>query len=545
MPSSPTPASPSPSPSPRPLWGNEEFTALVERLQHKGGAALGPLSPGDHPLYGHTLFIASCDLDTRYGPFRAHVFQDLIDRHYVLALAHGDIASARTLYTRLHSSCVSSETLRGCDCDCVEQLDGAFRVIAEKGHGIIFYLMQEGRGVGYVGKARDRMLVQASLDQISTFAAYAALGLRKDHRNYDNIAQICHLLGIRASWIVLTNNPDKVEALREQGLTVAGTEPLECEPSPYNLAYLTSKAAGGHRLRRPAATQVRRASPPEPVTPFKPHALPDARRFIATASYFLPVRPVDHEVVVGTADLEAWRREGSLERAMVGPRPLVLGHRTIRGDRHLVRVDPDALARRPRGVASEALLASLTTPYWFRVHVYYDIVSSQEIVVLTYGQTDAGDHPLVHLHSETLFERFPLRTEARRDPFGAAVKEIVAHGSGAIHLVHHNGSGGGFGSHASVTMRLQSEPAASAAAARESLGVGRGPEEAATALRLLRHHIPSGRVQMLIPAGENPERRRALEEALGSQGFAVHAWVQFGEPTDHARAAQRAAQAAS
>jgi 3,4-dihydroxy 2-butanone 4-phosphate synthase/GTP cyclohydrolase II len=208
-------------------------------------------------------------------------------------------------------------------------------------------------------------------------------------------------------------------------------------------------------------------------------------------------------------------------------------------------VDPDALARRPRGVASEALLASLTTPYWFRVHVYYDIVSSQEIVVLTYGQTDAGDHPLVHLHSETLFERFPLRTEARRDPFGAAVKEIVAHGSGAIHLVHHNGSGGGFGSHASVTMRLQSEPAASAAAARESLGVGRGPEEAATALRLLRHHIPSGRVQMLIPAGENPERRRALEEALGSQGFAVHAWVQFGEPTDHARAAQRAAQAAS
>jgi 3,4-dihydroxy 2-butanone 4-phosphate synthase/GTP cyclohydrolase II len=45
------------------------------------------------------------------------------------------------------------------------------------------------------------------------------------------------------------------------------------------------------------------------VTPFKPHALPDARRFIATASYFLPVRPVDHEVVVGTADLEAWPRD--------------------------------------------------------------------------------------------------------------------------------------------------------------------------------------------------------------------------------------------
>jgi hypothetical protein len=51
------------------------------------------------------------------------------------------------------------------------------------------------------------MLVQASLDQLSTFAAYHAMGLEKDHRNYDNISQICYLLGITASWIVLTNNP--------------------------------------------------------------------------------------------------------------------------------------------------------------------------------------------------------------------------------------------------------------------------------------------------------------------------------------------------
>lgn len=508
---------------------------MVEQLQHKGGAALGPVSPGDHPLYGHTLFIASCDLDTRYGPFRAHVFQDLIDRHYVLALAHGDIASARTLYTRLHSSCVSSETLRGCDCDCVEQLDGAFRVIAEKGHGIIFYLMQEGRGVGYVGKARDRMLVQASLDQISTFAAYAALGLRKDHRNYDNIAQICHLLGIQASWIVLTNNPDKVEALREQGLTVAGTEPLEFEPSPYNLAYLTSKAAGGHRLRRPAATLVRRASPPEPVAPFKPHALPDAQRFVATASYFLPVRPVDHEVIVPAGDLETWQRDGSLDRAMSGPRPLVLGHRGIRGGRCLVRVDPEALARRPRGVANEALLASLSTPYWFRVHVYYDVVSSQEFVVLTYGQPDASDHPLIYLHSETLFARFPLRTGGQRDTFSAAVKDIVAYGAGAIHLVHNTGSSGGFGTHASVTMLVQSGQAASETAARSALGVGQASGEESAALRLLRHHVPGGRVQMLFPAGETSERRQGLEEALRSHGFAVQSWIALDESPEGGR----------
>ncbi|HRE83365.1 MAG TPA: GTP cyclohydrolase, partial [Opitutaceae bacterium] len=70
------------------------------------------------PLYGRTLFIATCALDTRYGPFRAYIFQDIIDKHYIVALAYGDIVGAKTLYTRLHSSCVTSETLRGCDCDC-------------------------------------------------------------------------------------------------------------------------------------------------------------------------------------------------------------------------------------------------------------------------------------------------------------------------------------------------------------------------------------------------------------------------------------------
>lgn len=507
---------------------------MVERLQHPGGAAQGPPVPGDHPLYGHTLFIASCDLETRYGVFRAHVFQDLIDRHYVIALAHGDITSAPTLYTRLHSSCVSSETLRGCDCDCVEQLEGAFRRIAGKGHGIIFYLMQEGRGVGYVGKARDRMLVQASLDQISTFAAYAALGLRKDHRNYDNIAQICHLLGIRASWIVLTNNPEKVEALRQQGLTVEGTEPLEFEPSPYNLAYLSSKAEGGHRLRRPGATAIRRASPPEPVVPFRPRALPDAQRFIAAASYFLPIRPVDHEVVVAEGELDAWQRDGALERTMTGPRPLVLGYRRIQGARYFVRIDPDVLSRRPRGLAPESMLAALTTPYWFRVHVFYDLVSSEERVVLTYGPTGTDQPVLVRLHPETLFGRFPLRAGEGGDTYAAAVKEIVAHGAGAIHLLHDDGRGGGFGTQASVAMRVQSGWDPSPAAAAAALGAEPGPRDLDGALRLLRHHVPAGRVWVLLTAAEAPWRDGVLGSGLRAHGFAVAGWKTLGIPGEYA-----------
>ena len=141
-----------------------DFERLIAALQHPVGSVVKH-TIDDRPLYGTTLYIATCSLDTRFGVFRTHIFQDIIDKHYIIALAFGDLTNADVLYTRLHSSCVTSETLRGCDCDCVQQLEGAFKVISEKGKGILFYLMQEGRGVGYVGKSRDRMLVQASLDQ--------------------------------------------------------------------------------------------------------------------------------------------------------------------------------------------------------------------------------------------------------------------------------------------------------------------------------------------------------------------------------------------
>ena len=190
-----------------------DIDALVRQLQYGAGAVTRLARIDERPLYGTTLYLAACDLETRFGAFRAYVFQDIINKSYIIALAYGDITSGATLYTRVHSSCVTSETLRGCDCDCVQQLEGAFKVIAEKGNGVIFYLMQEGRGVGYVAKARDRMLVQASLDRISTFQAYRIMGLKKDHRQYENLSDICHLLGIRASFIVLTNNPDKVGLL--------------------------------------------------------------------------------------------------------------------------------------------------------------------------------------------------------------------------------------------------------------------------------------------------------------------------------------------
>ena len=160
-------------------------------------------------IYGTTLFIGQFPVETIFGKFTSYTFQSTISaKLYIIALVYGDLKS-KQLYTRIHSSCVTSETIQGMDCDCVEQLNGALEKIAQSGNGILFYLIQEGRGAGYVAKARDRMLVQHSNDTITTFEAYQHLGLDNDHRCYRNIKDICYLLDINAEFILLTNNPTK------------------------------------------------------------------------------------------------------------------------------------------------------------------------------------------------------------------------------------------------------------------------------------------------------------------------------------------------
>lgn len=502
-----------------------DFEALVRELQHATGSVLAPKSVDERPLYGQTLYIANCSLDTRFGPFHAYIFQDIVDKHYIIALAYGDIVNSKTLYTRLHSSCVTSETLRGCDCDCVQQLEGAFKVISEKGNGILFYLMQEGRGVGYVGKARDRMLVQASLDQVSTFQAYAAMGLKKDHRNYDNISQICYLLGIKASFVVLTNNPDKVDALRAQGISIAGTEALEFEPSPFNLAYLTSKAAGGHILKRPAETTVKRALPPEPVVPFKPHAVPNARRFIYSASYFLPMKPVDNDILLTEEQFKELFKKKSIDRYMAGPKPLVLGYQLIRENRFFVKIDADNLTAFKRDNANDPIVDLLTTPYWFRVHVYYDIVTSQEFVVLTHGKPRIYDIPVVRLHSESLFNRFPLRSVDNRDKFKKSVKHIVTYGVGAVILLYYDGRGAGFGAYATDRMMTEGGQALSSDEAYRKLGVGYDSRDYDASMLLLKHHVPNEKIQMVMNSPASLVKKKEYASALNDHKIDVERWI--------------------
>jgi 3,4-dihydroxy 2-butanone 4-phosphate synthase / GTP cyclohydrolase II len=360
---------------------------------------------------------------------------------------------------------------------------------------------------------------------VSTFQAYAAMGLKKDHRNYDNISHICHLLGIRAPFVVLTNNPDKVEALKQQGLAVARTETLEFEPSPFNLAYLTSKAASGHILKRPAETLIRRALPPEPVVPFKPHALAHAKRFIYSASYFLPMKPVDNDVLLSEEQFKALFSKKSIDRYMGGPHPLVLGYQLIRENRFFVRIAPDHLNAYNRDNPNDPIVDLLTTPYWFRVHVYYDLVTSQEFVMLTHGKPRIYDLPVVRLHSESLFNRFPLRTVENRDKFKQSVKHIVTYGVGAIQLIYNDGRGAGFGAHATDLMMTETGVALSSDEAYRRLGVGYDSRDYDASITLLRHHIPNEKIQMVMNSPSSLVKKPEYAMALKDHRLDVEKWI--------------------
>jgi 3,4-dihydroxy 2-butanone 4-phosphate synthase/GTP cyclohydrolase II len=502
-----------------------DFAALKEMMQHAPGSVSGLTPVSERPLYGITLYIANCTVDTVFGKFKAFIFQDMIHKGYLIALTFGDIVSAVELPMRIHSSCVTSETLRGCDCDCVQQLEGALDVIAKKGRGILIYLMQEGRGVGFVAKARDRMLVQASLDHISTFQAYRCMGLKKDHRSYENVSHICYLLGIKAGFTLLTNNPDKVSAIEGQGLKVLGTETLEFEPSPFNLTYLTSKAAAGHILNHPQNSLVRSARPPESVIPFKPHVLSNSQRFIYSASYFLPMRPVDDEVILARDQFDGLCKTCSIQQYMDGTDPLILNVEPLRDERYAVRINSRNLSTFRCKHPDDSVGDLLTTPYWFRVHVYYDIVNSQESVALTYGTPKIDDIPVVRLQSESLFNRFPLLVADNREKFKLSVRNIVRYGTGVIILLYYDGRGAGFGAYAADQMMTEIGMSHSSDESYQKLGVGYDSRDYEASILLLKHHVTNEKIQMVMNSPSSLVRKTEYASALNDHRIDVENWI--------------------
>ena len=162
-----------------------------------------------------------------------------------LAIVIGRPETADAPLVRIHSECFTGDLLGSMRCDCGEQLRGAIRRMAEDGSGVLLYLAQEGRGIGLVNKLRAYGLQDRGLD---TMDANRALGWGSDERNFLIGATILRIMGINRVRL-LTNNPDKLDAMIACGIEVTGREPHLFAPNGVNDEYLATKAARfGHML---------------------------------------------------------------------------------------------------------------------------------------------------------------------------------------------------------------------------------------------------------------------------------------------------------
>lgn len=146
---------------------------------------------------------------------------------------------------RLHSACLTGDLFGSLRCDCGEQLHTSLRSMAEGGGGVLLYLEQEGRGIGLGNKLRAYSLQEEGLDTVD---ADGSLGFGADERRYDSAVEILHRLGVRRVRL-LTNNPDKVRAVREGGIEVVERQPLHGTLTRHNLPYVRAKIRrSGHWL---------------------------------------------------------------------------------------------------------------------------------------------------------------------------------------------------------------------------------------------------------------------------------------------------------
>ena len=154
----------------------------------------------------------------------------------------GEVRTAPPL-VRVHSQCLTGDVFHSLRCDCRQQLELALSMIAEEGTGILIYEQQEGRGIGLMAKLQAYELQDSGLD---TVEANERLGFKADERDFALPAEILKALGV-TSVRLLSNNPDKVDALQRAGVKVVERIPCEVIPSPHAEEYLkTKKEKLGH-----------------------------------------------------------------------------------------------------------------------------------------------------------------------------------------------------------------------------------------------------------------------------------------------------------
>lgn len=190
--------------------------------------------------------VAEARLPTEFGDFRIAGYRSMTSDEEFVCVYRGEFQQDVPALVRIHSQCLTGDVFHSTKCDCGPQLQRAMELIGREGRGAIVYQHQEGRGIGIINKIRAYALQDEGAD---TIEANERLGLGVDLRVYDQCVEILRELGM-GKVRVMSNNPEKLKAMRDGGLTVVERVPLEFRPSKNTIKYLTTKKFQmGHLLQ--------------------------------------------------------------------------------------------------------------------------------------------------------------------------------------------------------------------------------------------------------------------------------------------------------
>ncbi|HTW91384.1 MAG TPA: GTP cyclohydrolase II [bacterium] len=188
---------------------------------------------------------AVADLPSRYGRFQVIAFVDSHGESAHAAFVHGEVSGSEDVLVRLHSECLTGDVAGSLRCDCRDQLESSLKQVGQSERGVVLYLRQEGRGIGFANKIRAYALQDKGMD---TVLANEALGFRDDEREYETASLMLNVLGVR-SIRLLTNNPRKMEGLAKYGVKIAERVPLIVRRTEHSEFYLDTKGRkSGHIL---------------------------------------------------------------------------------------------------------------------------------------------------------------------------------------------------------------------------------------------------------------------------------------------------------
>lgn len=181
-------------------------------------------------------FVSSAKLPTRLGEFKIHGFVEASGQEHV-ALSYGSWKKGDIVPIRIHSECLTGDSLFSTRCDCGFQLEKAMQNIVDNGFGLLLYLRQEGRGIGLLNKIRAYNLQDSGMD---TVEANEHLGFDADLRSYDICKLMLDTLDVTRVEL-MTNNPKKLSALEALGIDVVSRRPIDHGVTKDNKNYLKTK----------------------------------------------------------------------------------------------------------------------------------------------------------------------------------------------------------------------------------------------------------------------------------------------------------------